>query len=166
MTTLDSLRKIHKRVLVVDDDAAILEILEQYMKVIGLDVVCAASGEEALMAFKRDHFDIIISDIKMTNMDGLTLLGEIKKIDPDVLFIMVTGYPSVETVLEAMKKGAVDYLIKPFKFEEIKMKVERALVEKDMNKQLKSNRGLIWSLIVSIPVWLILGIILARLLIR
>jgi len=166
MTTLDGLKKIHKRILIVDDDAAILDVLGQYMKIIGLDAVCAASGEDGLKTFRKDQFDIVVSDIKMANMDGLTLLGEIKKIDPDVLFIMITGYPSIEPVLEAMKKGAVDYLVKPFQFDEIKIKIERALVEKDMNKQLKSNQGLIWSLIISIPVWLVLGIILAKLLIR
>jgi DNA-binding NtrC family response regulator len=166
MTTLHGLKKIHKRVLVVDDDEAILDVLGRYMEIIGLDVVSAASGEEALKAFTKDYFDIVISDIKMANMDGLTLLGEVKSIDPDVLFIIITGYPSVETVLEAMKKGAVDYLAKPFQFDEIKMKIERALVEKDMNKQLKSNQGLIWSLVISIPIWLILGIILAKLLVR
>lgn len=65
-----------------------------------------------------------------------------------------------------MKQGAVDYLVKPFQFEEIKIKIERALVEKDMNSQLKSNRGMIWSLIISIPIWLILGIILTKILMR
>ena len=164
MTTLNSLTKIHKRILVVDDDPAILDVLGQYMKLIGLEPVCAASGEEALAAFKKNHFDIVVSDIKMANMDGLTLLGEIKRLDPDVIFIVITGYPSIETVLEAMKKGAVDYIVKPFQVDEIKLKIERALVEKDMNKQLRSNQGIIWSLIISIPVWLILGIILAKIL--
>ncbi|HQL01236.1 MAG TPA: response regulator [Smithellaceae bacterium] len=164
MTTLNSLTKIHKRILVVDDDPAILDVLTQYMKLIGLDAVSAASGEEALAAFKKNHFDIVVSDIKMANMDGLTLLGEVKRLDPDVIFIVITGYPSIETVLEAMKKGAVDYIVKPFQFDEIKHKIERALVEKDMNKQLRSNQGIIWSLIISIPVWLILGIILAKVL--
>lgn len=166
MDTLSSLKKIHKRILIVDDDEAILDVLGQYMKIIGLDAVGASSGEEALSLFQKDHFDIVVSDIKMANMDGLTLLGEVKRIDPEILFFIITGYPSIETVLEAMKKGAKDYLVKPFQFDEIKMKIERALVEKDMNKQLKSNRGLIWSLIISIPLWLILGIILAKLLSR
>ena len=166
MTTLSGLKKIHKRILVVDDEDAIRDVLGQYMKIIGLDSVEVASGEEALSMFQKGHFDIVVSDIKMANMDGLTLLGEVKRIDPEVLFFIITGYPSIETVLEAMKKGAKDYLVKPFQFDEIKMKIERALVEKDMNKRLKSNRRLIWSLIISIPVWLILGIILAKLLFR
>ena len=166
MATLGDLKKIHKRVLVVDDDEAIRDVLSQYMKMIGLDVVSAASGEEGLKAFSKGHFDIVISDIKMENMDGLTLLNEVKQIDPEVLFIVITGYPSIETVIGAMKQGAVDYLVKPFQFEEIKIKVERALVEKDMNSQLKSNRGMIWSLIISIPIWLILGIILTKILMK
>jgi DNA-binding NtrC family response regulator len=166
MAELKNLTKIHKRVLVVDDDPAILDILGQYMKIVGLDTVLANSGEAALKVFKKDEFDIVVSDIKMANMDGLTLLGEIKKIDAGVVFIMITGYPSIETVLEAMKKGATDYLVKPFQFDEIKIKIERALVEKEMNKQLKSNQGIIWSLIISIPVWLVLGIVLAKLLMK
>ena len=163
---VESLKKIHKRVLVVDDDSAILDILDQYMKIIGLDVVAVASGEEALAAFKRNQFDIVISDIKMAHMDGLTLLAEIKRMDPEVLFIVITGYPSIETVLEAMKKGATDYLVKPFQFDEIKLKIERALIEKDMNQRIKSNQGMIWALVISIPVWLILGIILAKMILR
>jgi DNA-binding NtrC family response regulator len=164
MTELKSLVKIHKRVLIADDDPAIRDIVCQYMKIIGLQAVCVESGEAALKVFKKDYFDIVISDIKMEKMDGLTLLAEIKKLDYEIAFIMITGYPSIETVLEAMKKGATDYIIKPFQFDEIKMKVERALIEKAMNKQLKSNKGLIWSLIISIPVWLVLGIVLAKLL--
>ena len=166
MTELKNLTKINKRVLVVDDDPAMLDILCQYMKIIGLEAVCVNSGESALKEFKRGVFDIVISDIKMANMDGLTLLSEIKRIDYEVLFIIITGYPSIETVLEAMKKGAIDYLVKPFKFDEIKIKIERALVEKEMNKQLKSNQGIIWSLIISIPVWLVLGIVLAKLIMK
>ena len=166
MAELKDLTKIRRRVLLVDDDPAILDILTQYMKIIGLEAVSAQSGEAALKIFNKDEFDIVVSDIKMANMDGLALLGEIKKIDPGVLFIIITGYPSIESVLEAMKKGATDYLVKPFQFDEIKIKVERALVEKDMNRQLKSNQGIIWSLLISIPVWLILGIVLAKLLMK
>jgi len=166
MTEINNLTKINKRVLVVDDDPDMLDILSQHMKIIGLETVCANSGGSALKEFKKGEFDIVISDIKMASMDGLTLLSEIKRIDHDVLFIIITGYPSIETVLEAMKKGAVDYLVKPFKFDEIKRKIVRALVEKDMNKQLKSNQWIIWSLIISIPVWLVLGIVLAKIIMK
>jgi len=166
MSKLKYLTKINKRVLVVDDDPSILDILGQYMRIIGLEAVFVSSGESALKEFKKGEFDIVISDIKMANMDGLTLLSEIKKIDYDVAFIIITGYPSIESVMEAMKKGAIDYLVKPFQFDEIKLKIERALIEKEMNKQLKSNQGIIWSLIISIPVWLVLGIILAKLIIK
>jgi two-component system response regulator PilR (NtrC family) len=164
MTQMSSLKKIHRRVLIVDDDPTILDVLREYLKTIGLQSVCVGSGAEALEKFKKDHFDMVISDLMMEQMDGLALLEEIKRIDYDVIFIIITGYPSVESVIDAMKKGAKDYLIKPFQFDEIKIKVERALVEKAMSNQLKSNQGIMWSLIFSIPIWLILGIILAKLL--
>ena len=158
--------KINKQILVVDDDPVVLDILFQYMKMIELEAVCVNSGERALEEFKKGGFDIVISDIKMANMGGLELLSEIKRIDYDIPFIIITGYPTIETVIEAMKNGATDYLVKPFQFDEIKLKIHRALAEKDMSKQLKSNQGIIWSLIISIPVWLILGIILAKIIMK
>lgn len=164
MTVQKYVPKINKQILVVDDDPAVLDILFQYMKMIELDALCVSSGERALEEFRKGRFDIVISDIKMANMNGLELLSEIKRLEYDVPFIIITGYPTIETVIEAMKNGATDYLVKPFQFDEIKLKVERALAEKEMSRQLKSNQGIIWSLIISIPVWLILGIILATIL--
>lgn len=79
--------------MIVDDDEAILDVLGQYMKIIGLDAVGASSGEEALSLFQKDHFDIVVSDIKMANMDGLTLLGEVKRIDPEILFSSLQAIP-------------------------------------------------------------------------
>lgn len=96
MATLRDLKKIHKRVLVVDDDEPIRDVLCQYMQAIGLDAVCAASGEEGLKAFTKGHFDIVISDIKMAQMDGLTLLNEIKQIDPDVLLLSLPAIPPLK----------------------------------------------------------------------
>ena len=166
MTVQKYVTKINQQVLVVDDDPVVLDILFQYMKMIGLEAICVNSGERALEEFKKGGFDIVISDIKMANMDGLKLLSEIKRIDYDVPVIIITGYPTIETVIEAMKNGAIDYLVKPFQFDEIKLKIQRALAEKEMSKQLKSNQGIIWSLIISIPVWLILGIILAKIIMK
>jgi len=102
-----------------------------------------------------------LSDLVMKPMDGLELLSKIKQINPAVIFIMITGYPSIKSTIEAIRKGASDYITKPFNIDEINIKIERALLERSLHERLKNTRGILWALIISIPVWLILGIILA-----
>jgi DNA-binding NtrC family response regulator len=157
-------RERPKRVLVVDDEEAIRELLTDYLNKFGYEVVCAADGQEAMQKYMKGHFDIVLSDFVMSPMDGLELLGEIRKMDPDATFIMITGYPSIDSAMEAMKRGARDYITKPFNIDEIRLKMERVLLERSLTGRLKNVQGLIWALVISIPVWLIFGIILAKLL--
>jgi two-component system response regulator PilR (NtrC family) len=157
-------KKQRKRVLVVDDEENIRQILKEYLNEFGYEVVCAVNGQEALQIYKNGRFDVILSDLVMRPVDGLELLSEVKKVDPDAIFIMITGYPSIESALEAVKKGAKDYITKPFNIDEIRLKMERVLLEKSLQGRLKNIQGVVWALIISIPIWLILGIILARLL--
>jgi len=157
-------KKQQKKILVVDDEENIRQILKEYLNEFGYEVACAVNGQEALQIYKNGRFDVILSDLVMRPMDGLELLGEIKKVDPDAIFIMITGYPSIESALEAIKKGARDYITKPFNIDEIRLKMERVLLEQSLQGRLKNIQGVVWALIISIPVWLILGIILARLL--
>ena len=156
-------KKQRKRVLVVDDEENIRQILKEYLDEFGYEVACAVNGQEALQMYKNGRFDVILSDLVMRPVDGLELLGEVKKVDPDAIFIMITGYPSIESALEAVKKGAKDYITKPFKIDEIRLKMERVLLEKSLQGRLKNIQGVVWALIISIPIWLILGIILAKL---
>jgi DNA-binding NtrC family response regulator len=151
-----------KRVLVVDDEENIREILTEYLNDIGYSVTCAVNGQEALQIYSGGHFDIILSDLVMRPMDGMELLNEIRKVDPDTIFIMITGHPSVESAMEAIKKGARDYITKPFNIDEIRLKIERALLERSLRGRLKNIKGAVWALLISIPVWLVLGIILAK----
>jgi DNA-binding NtrC family response regulator len=157
-------KKKTNRVLIVDDEENIRQILTEYLQDFGYKVTCAVNGQEALQVYQKGSFDIILSDLVMRPMNGLELLNEIKKVDPDALFIMITGFPSIESALEAVKKGARDYITKPFNIDEIRLKMERALLEKNMEGRLKNIQGIVWALVISIPVWLILGIVLARML--
>jgi DNA-binding NtrC family response regulator len=163
---MEDLKKIPKHLLVVDDEKSMRDLLKEYLNEYGYEVTCAANGQDALQIYKQGHFDIIISDLFMEPMDGLELLNKIKESDPDAIFIMITGYPSIKSSIEVIKKGAKDYLTKPFNIDEIKVKIERALLEQNLQGRLKNTHGIIWALIISIPVWLILGIILARVLIK
>jgi DNA-binding NtrC family response regulator len=157
-------KKKTNRVLIVDDEENIRQILTEYLTDFGYEVTCAADGQEALQIFRKDYFDIILSDLVMRPMDGLELLTEIKKVDHDVLFIMITGYPSIESAMKAIKNGARDCITKPFNIDEIRLKMERALLERNMQGRLKNIQGIVWALVISIPVWLILGILLAKML--
>ena len=152
------------RVMVVDDEEDIRNVISLYLKKVGYEVVTAENGQDALNQFKKGHFDVILSDLTMPTMDGLELLDKIREIEKDAIFLMITGHPSVETAVHAIKKGAYDYIEKPLQLEEMKLKIERAFESKSLKDQLKASRGLAWALIVSIPLWLFLGIILAKML--
>jgi len=159
-----NLKKRPKRVLVVDDDENIRCLISELLKKLDYEVTCAVNGQDALQIYQLGRFDIVLSDLIMKPMDGLELLNKIKGINPAVIFIIITGYPSIKSTIEAIRKGANDYITKPFNIDEINMKIERALLERSLHERLKNIKGIVWALIISIPVWLILGIILARVL--
>ncbi len=149
-----------ERILIADDEEPVRQVLEDFLVSFGYEVTTARGGEEALQKFKPGRFDCVIADLVMPGIDGVELLKEIRETDSKVVFLMITGHPSVETAVEAMKQGAYDYVIKPFSMENIRMKLERALYAKSLEKSLKAAHGLTWGLIISIPIWLILGIVL------
>lgn len=149
-----------RRILAVDDDEAIRLLLNKYLLHFGYDVVTAHDGEDALEKFSHGKFDCVISDLMMPKIDGLDLLKRIKLQDKKVFFLMITGYPSIESAVNAMKQGAYDYVTKPVIMEDLRMKVERMLNAKKTEDSLKTFRNLFWSLIISVPIWLILGIVL------
>lgn len=115
-------------ILVVDDDAVTQELLQEVLTEAGYSVVTSGSGEEALEVGKQHSFDVIISDMKLgPNLSGLDVLRAYKEIQPDSEVILITAFGSMETAIEAVKAGAFDYLSKPFKIEEVRLQVERAL---------------------------------------
>lgn len=152
------------RVMVVDDEENIRDVLSNYLDSLGYIVETANDGEDALSKFKRGGFDLIISDLLMPTVDGLELLKQVRELDKEVIFLMITGYPSIETAVEAIKKGAYDYITKPFHMEDVKIRIERAFEKKNLKERLSTIQGFAWALLFSIPIWLILGIILAKLL--
>jgi DNA-binding NtrC family response regulator len=127
------------KVLIVDDQQSILDVLSIMLKREGYDVLTALSGEEALEVVRNDSVDLAIADLKMMPMDGLVLLEETKKIDPDIVVIMMTAYASIQTAIDAMKKGAFEYVIKPFKMDELRLLVQRGLEQRSI---IQENRSL------------------------
>ena len=153
-----------KKILVVDDEQDVRETLESVLAKLEFDPVVAPGGKEAMEIIKNDKVDIVLSDLYMPEMDGIELLKRVKAEKKNMVFLMITAHPTIETAVDAIKKGAYDYLTKPFHIEEVKMKLDRAMEKSGLTHSLNWANGIIWGLIISIPVWLILGIILASLL--
>lgn len=115
------------RVLVVDDEKFIRDILADFLGMEGYEVRTAEDGVAALHEMSRQPYDVVISDLKMPKMGGIELLDEISKRSPNVLTVIMTGFGTVETAIDAMKRGAYDYVLKPFKVEEVVHIIQRAL---------------------------------------
>jgi two-component system response regulator PilR (NtrC family) len=129
-------------ILVVDDEDIMREILEKLLTREGYHVRVAASGEEGLEFAKSFPFDAVIVDVMMPGMDGLTLLEELKKLDEELPILMVTAFASVETAIAAMKRGAFDYITKPFKNDEVLVVVRNAVERRQLvaeNAALRQN---------------------------
>ena len=126
--------------LVVDDDPVTVDLLNEVLSQEGYEVFTALSGEEA-MAQGKDHlFDIIITDVRMGEKDGMEVLRFFKKNAPDTTVIMITAFGSIETAIEAIREGAYDYISKPFKLDEIKFTVRRALEQRRLIQENKFYR--------------------------
>jgi two-component system response regulator PilR (NtrC family) len=115
------------RILVVDDEAGMRDFLSILLQREGHRVVAAANGKEALRLAREGRFDLVISDIRMPQLDGVGLLEGLREADPEMPVILITAFASASSTIEAMKQGAFDYITKPFKVEEIKGVVTRAL---------------------------------------
>jgi two-component system response regulator PilR (NtrC family) len=153
-----------KRVLIVDDEQDVRETLESVLQKIDYQPLSAANGEEALEVIRNQKVDIVLSDLYMPVMNGIELLKRVKSEKKNIIFLMITAHPTIETAVDAIKKGAYDYLTKPFHIEEVRIKLSRALEKQGLAYSLRWANGMIWALIISIPIWLILGIILASML--
>ena len=156
------MNKKEANILVVDDEKQAADMLVDYLSNLGYQTVAAYSGHDALSKFKDGDFQLVITDLKMPEMDGMELLDAVKELDSRVMVMVITGYGTIESAVAALKKGAYDYIPKPFKMDELEMIVNRALERHTIFRQLGVFRGLTLALIISIPFWLILGIVLAR----
>jgi two-component system NtrC family response regulator len=114
-------------ILVVDDEANYLTVMEALLSEAGHEVITAPSGLEALKVAAGADLDLVLTDMKMPKMNGLELLAELQRLYPDLPVIIMTAYGTVEKAVAAMKKGAYDYILKPFKNEEILVTIAKAL---------------------------------------
>lgn len=127
------------KILVIDDEQGLRDMLSFELGQQGYEVVTASNGKEGIKKAKEEKFDLVISDIKMPGMDGITVLEEIKKIDPQMEVIMATGYGTMETAIESLRKGAYDYINKPYNIDELLVILKKAIEKQQLvfeNKKL------------------------------
>lgn len=118
------------KILIIEDDAAFCQMLQKFLTKNGFDVDTSFTAEDAKIKFKATAYNLVLTDLRLPNYDGLELLSEILAINPKTQVIVMTGYAAVGTAVNAMKKGAYDYISKPFTPDEILMQINSALSEK------------------------------------
>ncbi len=130
----------------VDDDTLVRDTMRDMLDAEGYHTTAVESGESALRVARRADFDLLLTDIKMPEMDGLELVQELQQLSPDIIAILITGYASIATARKAIREGVYDYILKPFDRSELTAAVESALGRKrlaDENAKLKWLFGLV-----------------------
>jgi two-component system, NtrC family, response regulator AtoC len=131
------------RLLVVDDEQDLLELLVRRLKRKGFDVNSAGTAEDALELVKKNEYDIGVYDIMLPGMDGIELLKETKKVQPDIEVLILTGHGTIDTAIEAMKVGAFDYITKPYNLSELELTIGKAAENKALKEKNDSMKKII-----------------------
>ena len=119
--------EIHAKLLIVDDERVALKNLEHVMKKEGYGVTATQSGQNALKLLEEQQFDVVLTDLRMEKVDGLQVLKKCRELHPDSEVIMITGFATLDSAVEAMKQGAFYYIAKPFRLDEVRKVVAEAL---------------------------------------
>ncbi len=149
---------------VVDDEESVRDVVGAMLKELGYDVRLFENGQDVLDQYSEKACDVLVTDVRMPGMSGMELTRQLLANNPDAIVMILTGFPSIPDAVEAIKTGATDFLSKPCRMEEIRVRIERALDNRDVYARLKKARIVAWVLIATLPIWFILGILLARLL--
>jgi CheY-like chemotaxis protein len=131
-----------QKVLLVEDEAIVRESLRDWLTEDGYDVECVDTGEEALERVKKEEFGVIVLDLRLPGIDGLQVFEHAKELKPETKGVIITAYPSKETLDKARKLGLVDYLVKPFKISDLEKLIGAALGEVGKGKKGKEHQWL------------------------
>jgi len=150
------------RILIVEDDDEIRELLSEALMRWGHETALAPNGQEGLQVYRQGQFDLILSDVRMPVMDGLTLLKTIREKDRKTPVIIVTAYPTVDSAVESLGLGADFYLVKPVNFDDLQAKMNKCLengrIQNEADKLHRVNRWL-WA---GMAAALILGVLIGQ----
>ncbi|NCO52863.1 MAG: sigma-54-dependent Fis family transcriptional regulator [Deltaproteobacteria bacterium] len=124
-----------KQVLVIDDDASLRRVIEFTLDQAGYEVFIAASGEEGLDLYRRHRPALVMTDVQMSGISGYAVLEQIRQLDPDALVILITAFSSVENAVEAIRKGAYNYITKPFSRDQLTLAVDKAFEYRGLRRE-------------------------------
>ncbi len=128
-------------ILIVDDEQTQREVLAGYLRKKGYHILSADSGDEGIKLVKQNAVDIILSDFKMPDKTGLEVLEQVKKINPEISFVIITAYSTVETAVKAMRMGAYDYISKPVDLDELDLLIEKIIENKNLKSEIRSLKS-------------------------
>lgn len=131
--------KSREKILVVDDEAIVAASIKGILEKEGYAVSTVSSGQEALQRLQSETFDLVLTDLVMEGMNGLDVIKEIKQTAPETIVMIITGYASLNSAIEAMRRGAYDYLTKPCSSQQLKMAIQRGLEKKRLGTELKKK---------------------------
>ncbi|HHL71639.1 MAG TPA: response regulator [Bacteroidetes bacterium] len=151
-----------ENVLIVDDEKEILDLMASAVSRWGYNPIVAENGDAAVKKLEAHPIDVVITDLRMPKKNGIELLQHIREKDDSTSVIIFTGYPALQSAIDSMKSGAFDYLLKPVDLAQLKIKLDKAIKEKQARQGAKVLKNMNWALLISIPFWLILGIILLK----
>src|SRR6266496_3638245 len=120
------------RILVADDDQAILRTCRKILEHAGYEVTTAPDGDSALSLLKSSHYDLFLVDMLMPGLSGLQTVTLARQVDPTLMILMLTAYATIQTAVDAVKRGAFDYLAKPFTVDQLRLVVEQTLQQKQL----------------------------------
>lgn len=143
------------RILVVDDEENVRLTTAAILEQEGYTVETASDGREALHMVGRNHFDLVLTDLRMEDMDGITLLHELQTRHPNIVTVVLTGYASIESSIDALRQGVYDYLVKPCVVDDLKRTIRRALQHREQRariSELSSPVVEVWDRILLLPV--------------
>lgn len=129
------------RILVVDDEPFIRDLLADFFVKSDYEVVVAHDGESGIAECRRSSFDVALVDLKMPDQTGTDVLAEIRVLDPGLPVIIMTGYPTIDASIEAIRRGAHDFIVKPFRLQELKERIDRAIRTRSLTRDLEDLRS-------------------------
>lgn len=139
---VDTARAARMRVLIVDDDNSLADLLRQFLEELRFNVEIASSGEEAISMIKDvGGIDIALVDFRLPGMDGLETIKAISEFSPDTVTMVITGLPTLDSSIRAMRLGASDYILKPFKLDDIAVAVKRAMKKREIKTEIKNLKS-------------------------
>ena len=153
---------IYGHILVIDDDIDFSEMLLGYLESLGYQASLAIDGTTALDLINRHNFQTILLDLGLPDIDGMEVLRQLQKQNHRAPIIVITGSGTIENAVAAIKAGAYDFIAKPLDFKVFEVVLERALVHNQLLRQSGLFRGLVLALLISVPVWLLIGVLFAR----